>query len=73
MSTDIHWKLMVLHYDGPEHVDTVFQLREELSHWCHSTWQKSTMPACMIRPGPERVKACLLDGAARQLEPAEDV
>ena len=28
----IHWKLMILHYDGSEHVDAVFRLREELSH-----------------------------------------
>jgi hypothetical protein len=73
-ATDIHWKLMVLHYDGPEHVDTVFQLREELSHRCHFTsQQKSTVPACVIRPGLELAKACLLDGTARQLELVKDV
>ena len=65
---------MILHYDGPEHVDTVFQLREELSHRCHSTLQqKSTVPACVIRPGLELAKACLLVGTARRLELAEDV
>ena len=65
---------MVLHYNGPEHVDTVFQLREELSYRCHSTsQQKSTMPACVIRPGLEPAEACLLDVTAKQFEPAEDI
>ena len=32
VTAEIHWKLMMLHYDGPEHVDAVFRLRGELSH-----------------------------------------
>ena len=28
---EVHWKLMLLHYVGTEHVDAVFRLREELS------------------------------------------
>ena len=35
-TAEVHWKLMVLHYDGPEHADAVFRLRDELSRRWHS-------------------------------------
>ena len=31
MAAEVHWKLMLLHYGGTEHVDAVLRLREALS------------------------------------------